>query len=66
MSRTQDASQTHPAEAAATDDRGRRWFHLRPNPRRRTDLGGVNSTWWMVVGWIVLLVLVFFPFPGWW
>ena len=45
---------------------GRRWYHLRPKPRRRTDLWGFNSTWWMAVGWPVLLVLALFPFPWWW
>jgi hypothetical protein len=32
-------------EIDATGDGGRRWYHLRPKPRRRTDLWGVNSTW---------------------
>jgi hypothetical protein len=45
---------------------GRRWYHLRPKPARRTDLWGFNSTWWMAVGWPVLLVLALFPFPWWW
>jgi hypothetical protein len=66
MSHSQDASQGRPADTGATDDPRRRWFHLRPKPRRRTDLGGVNSTWWMVLGWIVVLVLVFSPYPWWW
>jgi hypothetical protein len=30
---------------------GRRWF---------------NSRWWMALGWLVLLVVVAFPYPGWW
>jgi hypothetical protein len=29
-------------------DHGRRWYHLRPEPRRRADLMGFNSTFWMV------------------
>jgi hypothetical protein len=66
MSQTQETPQPHPADTTTTDDRGRRWFHLRPDPRRRSDLRGVNSTWWMVLGWIVVLVLVFFPYPWWW
>jgi hypothetical protein len=37
----------------ATDDRGRRWYHLRPKPRRRADLMGFNSTLWMVVVWLL-------------
>jgi hypothetical protein len=35
------------AELDPTEDRGRRWYHLRPKPRRRTDLSGFNSAWWM-------------------
>ena len=45
---------------------GRRWYHLRPRPRRGTDLMGLNSTWWMALGWLALLVVVAFPFPWWW
>jgi hypothetical protein len=60
---------THTSEAAdggkAIDDRGRRWFHLRPKPRRRTDLLGFGSTWWMVVVWLVVIVLALYPYPGW-
>ena len=36
-------------EIEATDDRGRHWYRLRPKPRRRTDLWGFNSTWWMAL-----------------
>jgi hypothetical protein len=46
--------------------RQRRWFHVRPQPRRRTDLMGINSTWWMVVGWILVILVLLFPFPWWW
>jgi hypothetical protein len=49
----------------ATDDRGRRWYHLRPEPRRCTDVMGFNSTWWMAVGWLILILLLVFPFPFW-
>ena len=45
------------------DGRARRWYHLRPEPRRRTDFMGFNSTWWMALGWLVLLLVVAFPFP---
>jgi hypothetical protein len=51
-------------EADATDDRGRRWHHLRPVPSRRTDLMGFNGAWWVVLG-IVLIVLLVYPFPLW-
>jgi hypothetical protein len=50
----------------ATDDRERRWYHLRPQPRRGTDFMGLNSTWWMALGWLVLLIVVAFRFPWWW
>jgi hypothetical protein len=53
-------------EIDGADDRGRRWYHLRPEPRRRTDFMGLNSTWWMALGWVVLLIVVTFPFPWWW
>jgi hypothetical protein len=50
----------------AIDDRGRRWYHLRPQPRRRTDLMGFNSTWWMALGWLIVILLLVFPFPWAW
>jgi hypothetical protein len=52
-------------EINATDDSGRRWYHLRPKPRRRTDLWGFNSTWWMVLGWPLLIVFAVSPWPWW-
>ena len=45
---------------------GRRWYHLRPEPRRRTDLMGFSSTLWMAVGWLIVIVVIVFPFPWWW
>ena len=48
------------------DDRGRRWYDLRPEPRCRTDFMGFNSTWWMAVGWLLLILLLVFPSPWWW
>jgi hypothetical protein len=51
-------------EIEATDDRGRRWYHLRPEPRGRADLIGFNYTWWLI--WIFFLFIVFLPWgPGW-
>jgi hypothetical protein len=47
-------------------DRGRRWYRLRPEPRRRTDFMGLNSTWWMALGWLGLLLALAFPFPWLW
>jgi hypothetical protein len=26
---------------------------------------GFNSTWWMALGWLVLLIVAAFPFPWW-
>jgi hypothetical protein len=49
----------------ATDDRQRRWYHLRPKPRRRTDLWGFNSTWWMVLGLPLLIFFGVSPWPWW-
>jgi len=51
-------------EIEAIDDRGRRWYHLRPQPRRLSDVMGFNSFWWTVL-WIVVIVLAIFPFPLW-
>jgi hypothetical protein len=48
----------------ATDERGRRWYHLRPEPRRRCDFVGFNYTWWLVF-WVLLILIVFLPW-GWW
>jgi hypothetical protein len=53
-------------ETERADDHGRRWYHLRPEPRRRTDFLGFNSTWWMTVAWLILLLGVIFPFPWVW
>jgi hypothetical protein len=53
-------------EVEAVDGGGRRWYHLRPEPRRRTDLMGFNSTWWMALGWLIVILLALFPFPWWW
>jgi hypothetical protein len=52
-------------EIETTDDRGRRWYHLRPKPRRRTDLWGFNSTWWMALGWPLLIIFAISPWPWW-
>ena len=50
-------------QEAALDDRRRRWYHLRPHSPRRTDFMGFNSTWWMVLAWIILILVILFPFP---
>ncbi len=51
-------------ELEATDEHGRRWYHLRPEPRRRADFIGFNYTWWIVL-W-VLFLLVLLPWGGHW
>jgi hypothetical protein len=51
-------------EIQATDNQGRRWYHLRPQLRGRYDLIGFNYIWWLI--WILFLVLIFFPWGyGW-
>jgi heme/copper-type cytochrome/quinol oxidase subunit 2 len=50
---------------SARKERGRRWYHPRPEPRRRTDFWGFNSTWWMVVVWLIVIVLIVYPLPLW-
>jgi len=50
-------------EIEAIDDRGRRWRQVRPQPRRRSDLMGFDSAWWMALGWLVVILLLVFPFP---
>jgi hypothetical protein len=47
MSRTRDlAGPDGEDEIDTTDDRGRRWYRLRPKPRRGTDFMGFNFTRW--------------------
>jgi hypothetical protein len=53
-------------EVEAIDGRRRRWYHLRPERRRGTDLMGFNSTRWMAVVWLIVIVLVVSPYPWWW
>jgi hypothetical protein len=50
----------------ASDRGGRRWYDLRPKPRRRSDLMGFNSTWWMAVVWVIAILVLASPFPWWW
>ena len=52
-------------EIDPTEGKRRRWYHLRPTPRRRTDLGGFNSTWWMLLGWPLLIFFALSPWPWW-
>jgi hypothetical protein len=73
MSNPEEAAQVgrgdarpHSEDDEATDERGRRWYHLRPKPRRRGDLMGFNSMLWMVVVWLLVVVVAVFPFPWWW
>jgi hypothetical protein len=43
-------------EVQASHDCGRRWYHLRPNPRGDADLLGFNWSWWTVL--VVLLLIL--------
>jgi len=52
-------------EIEATDELGRRWYHLRPEPRGRYDLIGFNYTWWLIV-WIFLMFIIFLPWGRGW
>jgi hypothetical protein len=52
-------------EIEATDERGRRWYHIRPEPRRRADFIGFNYTWW-IVAWIFFMVILFLPWGRGW
>jgi hypothetical protein len=58
-------AERHASEPLGQDDLRRRWYHLRPKPPRRTDLMGFNSTWWMVVAWVIVIVLAVSPIPWW-
>jgi hypothetical protein len=51
-------------EIEATDERGRRWYHLRPSPRSRFDFIGFNVTWWLI--WILFLLIIFAPWGRGW
>jgi hypothetical protein len=51
-------------EIEATDDRGRRWYHLRPEPRGRADFIGFNYTWWLI--WVVFILVIFLPWGRGW
>jgi len=51
-------------ELEATDEYGRRWYHLRPEPRRRYDLVGFNYTWWLI--WIFVIFVIFLPWGHGW
>jgi hypothetical protein len=48
----------------ATDERGRRWYHLRPDPRSRYDFIGFNYTWWLI--WILFIFIIFAPWGRGW
>jgi hypothetical protein len=52
-------------ELEATDERGRRWYQLRPEPRRRADLIGFNYMWWIAI-WFVFIMIVFLPWGRGW
>jgi hypothetical protein len=51
-------------ELEATDELGRRWYHLRPEPRGRYDVIGFNYTWWLI--WIFFIFVIFLPWGHGW
>jgi hypothetical protein len=55
----QDHTPTEPSPSQAPA--GRRWYHLRPEPRNRADVLGVNRTWWTALWIVLILVIVFLP-----
>jgi hypothetical protein len=65
MSHTQHAAPGGRRDTRIVEEHHRRWHHLRPQPRRRTDLMGFNSTLWMALGWLIVILLLF-PFPWAW
>jgi hypothetical protein len=46
-------------EIEATDDQGRHWYQLRPEPRGRADVMGFNHTWWLAL--ILIAFIALFP-----
>ncbi len=52
-------------EIEATDERGRRWYQLRPQQRRRADFIGFNYTWWLAI-WLLFIFLFILPWSGVW
>lgn len=52
-------------EIEATDERGRRWYHLRPEPRRRADFIGFNYTWWLAIS-LFFIFFIILPWGGAW
>jgi hypothetical protein len=67
MAATEKSAQSGPADVpgpvedrnAANTDRGRRWYHPRPQPRCRADVMGFNYTFWFFL--VLLLVIVVLP-----
>jgi hypothetical protein len=54
-----DSSAAGEQRADANTDRGRRWYHPRPQPRCRADVMGFNYTFWLAC--ILLVVIVAVP-----
>jgi hypothetical protein len=48
----------------AIDAGGRRWYHLRPKPRRRTDFGPTRHGGWRWDG-LLLILFALSPWPWW-
>jgi hypothetical protein len=61
-----DGQADRTSEQAAHDTHtGRRWYQLRPEPRRRVDFIGFNYTWWLIL-WIFLIFIIFLPWGRGW
>jgi hypothetical protein len=48
-------------EIVTSGDRGRRGYHLRPQPRARADLSGFNVTFCLLCAVVIVIVIVFPP-----
>ncbi len=51
-----DPSATGQHRTAGSTDRGRRWYHPRPQPRCRADVMGFNYRFWLAC---ILLIVIF-------
>jgi hypothetical protein len=59
-------SHTQGGNSDGNNESDQRRYDLRPQPSHRTDLMGFNSTLWMGLGWVLLVLALVFPFPWWW
>jgi hypothetical protein len=52
-----DATAATRGAAGKADQRGRPWYHPRPDPARRRDALGFNFFWWVIVVVVILGLL---------